>query len=206
MPRREGSVLSAFPFPRKGPGCFLSRGGKDLPVCFVEGFRISFCFVEGFRPFLFSLRGSNLSLCSSKGSVCFLFRGRKGADFPEGCVERFRVFFCSKGSEFFQGGEDFRSRRVAFPRATVLSTSPGRTSEDEGIQLPGSSRSPVDQRFFRKRTDSCFPLFFFLEQIQPFSFFIEGMEIGRDRGFRFFFFTEGMDSLNLLRGERRKET
>ena len=161
MSRREGSVLSVFPFPRKGPGSFLFRGGKELPVCFVEGLlRVPFStFDEGVRPFLCSLRGSNLSLFSSKGSVCFLSRGGKGADFPEGCVEGFRVSFCSKGSEFFQGGEDFRSRRVAFPRATVLSTSPGRTSEDEGIQLPGSSRSPVDQRFFRKRTDSCFPLF-----------------------------------------------
>lgn len=132
-------------FPR-----FLFRGGKELPVCFVEGV----------RPFLCSLRGSNLSLCSSKGTGYFLSRGGKGADFPEGCVEGFRVSFCSKGSEFFQGGEDFRSRRVAFPRAMVLSTSPGKASELEGSQpFPCSSRSPVDQRFFRKRTDSCFPLF-----------------------------------------------
>ena len=43
-----------------------------------------------------------------------------------------------------------------------------------------------------------------IEPIHSFSFFLEGMEIGRDRGFRFFM--EGMDSLNLLRGERRKET
>ena len=157
---RGGRVLffPRFLFRGRGPGSFLFRGGNALPVCFVFLFLLS---AKGVRPFLFSLRVSNLSLFSSKGSVCFLFRGGKGADFPEGCVEGFRVFFCSKGSEFFQGGEDFRTRRVAFPRATVLSTSPGRTSEDEGIQLPGSSRSPVDQRFFRKRTDSCFPLFLF---------------------------------------------
>ena len=55
--------------------------------------------------------------------------------------------FPRKGSEFFQGGEDFRSRRVAFPRAMVLSTSPGKASELEGSQpFPCSSRSPVDRR------------------------------------------------------------
>ena len=133
---RGGRVLF---FPR-----FLFRGGNALPVCFVFLFLLS---AKGVRPFLFSLRVSNLSLFSSKGSVCFLFRGRKGADFPEGCVEGFRVFFCSKGGEFFQGGEDFRSRRVAFPRAMVLSTSPGKASELEGSQpFPCSSRSPVDRR------------------------------------------------------------
>lgn len=90
---------AAFSFPRKGPGSFLSRGGKDLPVCFVFLFLLS---AKGVRPFLFSLRGSNLSLFSSKGSVCFLFRGRKGADFPEGCVEGFRIFSVSwKGTDLF---------------------------------------------------------------------------------------------------------
>ena len=162
---------AAFSFPRKGSGSFLSRGGKELPVCFVEGLlRVPFStFDEGVRPFLCSLRGSNLSLCSSKGTGYFLSRGGKGADFPEGCVEGFRVSFCSKGSEFFQGGEDFRSRRVAFPRAMVLSTSPGKASELEGSQpFPCSSRSPVDRRLFRNRTD---PFFLFFHGRDP-TFFL----------------------------------
>ena len=99
MPRREASVLSAFPFPWKGSGSFLSRGGKELPVCFVEGLlRVPFStFDEGVRPFLCSLRGSNLSLCSSKGSVCFLFRGRKPI-FQSASSKGF-VFFLFRGRE-----------------------------------------------------------------------------------------------------------
>ena len=163
---RGGRVLCfpCFLFRGRGPGVFFSEEGRSFPFAWSKGFVFLSVSTKGIRPFLFSLRVSNLSLFSSEGSVCFLFRGRKGADFPEGCVERFRVFFLFEGKRIFSflsGGEDFRTRRVAFPRATTLETSPGRTSELEGIQLPGSSRSPVDQRFFRKRTDSCFPLFLF---------------------------------------------
>ena len=129
---------AAFSFPRKGSGSFLSRGGKELPVCFVEGLlRVPFStFDEGVRPFLFSLRGSNLSLCSSKRSRCFLSRGGKGADFPEGCVERFRVFFCSKGSEFF------------------LFYREGKISELEGWPFPEPRFFPHPQEELRKSKGS----------------------------------------------------
>ena len=165
MPGREGSVLSVFPFPRKGPGSFLFRGGKELPVCLVEGFRVSFCFDEGYPPIPVFLAGIQPFSVFLGGKRVFSFPRREGSRFSRGMRRRVSYFFLFRGRDptcFFSiGSGSFRTRRGAFPRATALSTSPGRTSEIEGIQLPGSSRSPVDQRFFRKRTDSCFPLFLF---------------------------------------------
>ena len=164
MSRREGSVLSVFPFPRKGPGSFLFRGGKELPVCLVEGFRVSFCFDEGYPPIPVFLAGIQPFSVFLGGKRVFSFPRKEGSRFSRGMRRKVSCFFLFEGKRIFSflsGGEDFRTRRVAFPRATTLETSPGRTSELEGIQLPGSSRSPVDQRFFRKRTDSCFPLFLF---------------------------------------------
>ena len=196
MPRREASVLSAFSFPRKGSGSFLSRGGKELPVCFVEGLlRVPFStFDEGVRPFLCSLRGSNLSLCSSKGTGYFLSRGGKGADFPEGCVEGFRVFFCSKGTEFFFYGVDLSELEGwPFPEPRFFPHPQEKLPNLKGANL---FLVPADLLLIDdySEIEPIHSFSFFMEGIQPFSCFIEGMEIGRDRGFRFFFFMEGMDS------------
>ena len=202
MPRREASVLSAFSFPRKGSGSFLSRGGKELPVCFVEGLlRVPFStFDEGVRPFLCSLRGSNLSLCSSKGTGYFLSRGGKGADFPEGCVERFRVFFCSKGSEFFlfyREGKISELEGWPFPEPRFFPHPQEKLPNLKGANL---FLVPADLLLIDddSEIEPIHSFSFFMEGSQPFSFFME-ME-GSD------YLWKGWIPLNLLRGERRKET
>ena len=185
---------AAFSFPRKGSGSFLSRGGKDLPVCFVFLFLLS---AKGVRPFLFSLRGSNLSLFSSKGSVCFLFRGRKGADFPEGCVEGFRIFSVSwKGTDlflFYREGKISEVEGWPFPEPRFFPHPLEKLPNLKGANL---FLVPADLLLIDddSEIEPIHSFSFFMEGIQPFSCFIEGMEIGRDRGFRFFFFMEGMDS------------
>ncbi len=145
MPRREASVLSAFPFPWKGSGSFLYRGGK-------------------------------------------------GANFPEGCVEGFRVFFCSKGTEFFFYGVDLSELEGwPFPEPRFFPHPQEKLPNLKGANL---FLVPADLLLIDdySEIEPIHSFSFFMEGIQPFSCFIEGMEIGRDRGFRFFFFMEGMDS------------
>ena len=124
---------------------YLRRRGPPISV-FLAGIQPFSVFLEEIQVFSFPRReGSRFSrVLRRKFSYFYLFRGREPTCF----------FSIGRGA--------FRTRRVAFPRAPVLSTSPGKASELEGSQpFPCSSRSPVDQRFFRKRTDSCFPLFLF---------------------------------------------
>lgn len=158
---RGGRVLffPRFLFRGRGPGVFFSEEGTLFPF--------ASCFFFSFRR-----RGSAHS-CFPCGYPTFLCVPRRdpGVFFPEEGREPIFQSDASKGFVFFSVRREPNfsfmewtfpnSKGAPFPRATVLSTSPGRTSEIEGIQLPGSSRSPVDQRFFRKRTDSCFPLFLF---------------------------------------------
>ena len=144
FPRREGASRLLRRRVASSSFFYLRRRGPPIPV-----------FLAGIQPFSVFLEGNRV----------FSFPRREGSRFSRGMRRRVSYFFLFRGRDptcFFSiGSGSFRTRRGAFPRATALSTSPGRTSEIEGIQLPGSSRSPVDQRFFRKRTDSCFPLFLF---------------------------------------------
>ena len=166
--RCRGGRLLFFPrflFRGREAGVFFPEEGRSFPFASSKG-----CFEFLFLP---STKGSAHScvpcgdptfLCVPRREACVFF-SEEGSRFSRVLRRRVSYFFCfvegNRLVSFLSGGEDFRSRRVAFPRATVLSTFPGRTSEDEGIQLPGSGRDPVDRRLFRKRTDSCFPLFLF---------------------------------------------
>ena len=224
MPGREGSVLSAFSFPRKGPGSFLYRGGKGLPVCFVEGLlRVSFStFDEGFRPFLFSLRVSNLSLFSSKGSVCFLSRGGKGADFPEGCVEGFRIFFCfvegTRLVSFLQGVDLSELEGGPFPEPRLFPHPQEelRKSKGSNCLVPAdlrlindfseNERIPAFLFFFFPRTDPTFLLF---QRTDP-TFLLFHRRDGDWKGQRIpLFLFHGRDGFPLIccvgRGERKRE-
>ena len=151
-----------FLFRGRGPGVFFPEEGRIFP----------FASSKGFVFLSVSSKGSDHS-CFPCGYPTFLCVPRRdpGVFFPEEGREpifqsdssKVFVFFSVRREPNFSFMEwTFpNSKGAPFPRATTLETSPGRTSEIEGIQLPGSSRSPVDQRFFRKRTDSCFPLFLF---------------------------------------------
>ena len=129
---------------------YLRRRGPPIPV-----------FLAGIQPFSVFLEGNRV----------FSFPRREGSRFSRGMRRRVSCFFLFRGKEptcFFSiGSGPFRTRRGAFPRAPVLSTSPGKASELEGSQpcpcssrspVPCSSRFPVDRRLFRNRTD---PFFFF---------------------------------------------
>ncbi len=182
---RGGRVLCfpCFLFRGRGPGVFFSEEGRSFPFAWSKGFVFLSVSTKGIRPFLFSLRVSNLSLFSSEGSVCFLFRGRKGADFPEGCVERFRVFFCSKGSEFFlfyREGKISELEGWPFPEPLPLKHPQEelRNSKGSNYLVPAdlrlindfseNERIPAFLFFFFPRTD---PTFLFFQRRDP-TFFL----------------------------------
>lgn len=200
---RGGRVLffPRFLFRGRGPGSFLFRGGNALPVCFVFLFLLS---AKGVRPFLFSLRVSNLSLFSSKGSVCFLFRGGKGADFPEGCVEGFRVFFCSKGSEFFlfyREGKISELEGWPFPEPRFFPHPLEGLPKTKGSNCLVPADLLLINDFSENERIPAF-LFFFFPRTDPTFLFFQR----RDPTFFLFHRRDGGFPLNLLRGERRKET
>ena len=152
--RCRGGRLLFFPrflFRGREAGVFFPEEGRSFPFASSKG-----CFEFLFLP---STKGSAHS-CVPCGDPTFLCVPRRepGIFFPEEGREPIFQRDASKGFVFFSvrreptcffsiGSGPFRTRRVAFPRATVLSTSPGKASELEGSQpFPCSSRSPVDRR------------------------------------------------------------
>ena len=127
FPRREGASRLLRRRVASSSFFYLRRRGPPIPV-----------FLAGIQPFSVFLEGNRV----------FSFPRREGSQFSRGMRRRVSCFFLFEGNRIFLlWSGPFRTRRVAFPRATVLSTSPGKASELEGSQpFPCSSRSPVDRR------------------------------------------------------------
>lgn len=208
--RCRGGRLLFFPrflFRGREAGVFFPEEGRSFPFASSKG-----CFEFLFLP---STKGSAHS-CVPCGDPTFLCVPRRepGIFFPEEGREPIFQRDASKGfvflsvrreANFFREGKISEVEGWPFPEPWFFPHPQEKLPNLKGANL---FLVPADLLLIDddSEIEPIHSFSFFMEGIQPFSCFIEGMEIGRDRGFRFFFLWKGWIPLNLLRGERRKET
>lgn len=196
--RCRGGRLLFFPrflFRGREAGVFFPEEGRSFPFASSKG-----CFEFLFLP---STKGSAHS-CVPCGDPTFLCVPRRepGIFFPEEGREPIFQRDASKGfvflsvrreANFFREGKISEVEGWPFPEPWFFPHPQEKLPNLKGANL---FLVPADLLLIDddSEIEPIHSFSFFMEGIQPFSCFIEGMEIGRDRGFRFFFFMEGMDS------------
>ena len=179
----EGGRLLFFPrflFRGREPTCFFSEEGTLFPFasCFFFSFRrrgsAHSCFPCGDPAFL----------CFPRREACVFFseEGREPI-FQRDASKGFVCFSVRREANFFREGKISELEGWPFPEPRFFPHPQEKLPNLKGANL---FLVPADLLLIDDDSE--------IEPIHSFSFFIEGMEIGRDRGFRFFFFMEGMDS------------